>query len=232
MKSPLGTTGIKSALLLATVCLSTAAVSQTIQNGSFETSTVSLYAYQYSNDEYGQWWYQSTQAALDAPNWTFSNMSGIIGAYGAAPWGNLAPEDGGWYAFIQSYSGGGLPGSISQTVTGLTNGQNYALSFYAAGRPSYSANTVTVGAAPTSPIASMAFTPTTGKWQYYTLDFKATGTSETFSWVGQPLPTNGQSMDNDTFVDNVKLTAVPGPAAALPFLLGFAGKARRRNKKA
>jgi len=66
--------------------------------------------------------------------------------------------------------------------------------------------------------------PTVGKYSLYTVYVKGTGSDSLgFASVSALSGDGGE-------IENVKLVASPGPAAALPMVLGFAAKLRKRRR--
>lgn len=193
-----------------------------IVNGSFETGTaISPAPFQTLNAT------DSTSIA----GWTVTSGSiDYIGSYWTA-------QDGG-----RSLDMNGLTaGSISQTITGLTVGQGYKVSFWLAGNPDrQDLGTIkTLGV--TASAGSDTFTfdvlgsslPTLN-WVLKSFFFTATDTSAdlTFaSLTGGSFPAFGAALDN------VSLSETPLPPALILFGsalagLGLLGRRRRRSTNA
>ena len=158
--------------------------------------------------------------------WTFNGGAGV--QQNDSAWGfTNAPNNLGQTAFLQDYNGtycynGGCvpvgtvssPSSISQSVTGLTEGTQYDLSFYLEVR-SYNvggyAPVVVVGSGSTTPqIAPNSSTV----WQLYNVIFTASGSPETIGFYS-PFPSElSYGSDLDTGLADVSLSttlAAPGP---------------------
>jgi choice-of-anchor C domain-containing protein len=138
-------------------------------------------------------------------------------------------EDGNWSLDLS----GNAPGGVSQTIDNLKAGV-YSLSFFIAGNPAGAPGT-----------KQMAISWGTGgetfdfNTQNSTLtDMKWHETGTMFEWAGGNLTLTfatdtskaGQNTAYGPALDNVKLTALPAPPAALPMLLGGLGLIRRRWK--
>jgi len=200
--------------LLATLALAgtATAFADPIQNGNF-SGAGSGYTYD-----------PSTVAG-----WSFSGGAGVQ-ANGSA-WGfTNAPGGAAQTAFLQSYIGSinvptGNPSTIQQSVSGLTSGDSYAVSFYLEGRPGYGLDPVTV----TIDGVNVTITPASDStWTKYTEYFTASGSNTlTFSVSGS----GDGPYDNDTGLADVSIGATPEPGTLLLLgtgLLGFAGFARRK----
>jgi hypothetical protein len=154
---------------------------------------------------------------LNIPGWTFSPwVSGVSGAgiaeQGSA-FGFTAPPSGdGQVAFLQ------LTAWLSQSITGLTVGDSYDLTFALEGRPSTGAppTTVTIGLDG----ALSDVTPANNSWTSYSYIFTAATTSETLMFATSNSPTS----DTTTGIDDPSITLVPEGGATLMFLL-LAGSA-------
>jgi fibronectin type 3 domain-containing protein len=139
--------------------------------------------------------------------WTFSgaagNGSGIVGN-GSAFSSPNAPQ-GTQAAFIQEF------GSIAQTISGFIPGTNYTITFLAAERSGYSAQTwkVTINGTTVG-----SFNPGTSAtaYQLYKASFTATAAMETVAFVGTDL----SGGDSTIFIDDMQiaitgLTTSPSP---------------------
>ena len=206
--------GIK-AFVLTVAILSSAAFASAdslVTNGNFTPpagwTSSSIGAYQYQPAGFG---------------WTFTGGSGVTQNQSA--WGfSNAPNGDTQVDFLQNVS------DASQTISNLTVGDQYALSFYLEQRPAYGQNPVT------SAIGSTSFSAITplydGAWHQYTESFTATASSEVLSFS-----TNIPWGDNDTGLSDVSITGTT-PAAVTPEpgsfmllgsgLLGMVGAVRRK----
>lgn len=220
--------------LIVTGVLAFSAVSfagSLVTNGNFNPSGPStVYGGGTVNWTGGQYGYDPTNIG----GWTFAGGAGV--QQNGSAWGfSPAPGSAGQTAFLQSYKGnnnnvpnGNLTSSISQNVSGLTDGQQYAVTFYLEQRPGYGANPVTIT------IDGVTFTvtpPNNDKWTEYTEDFTYDGGSDTlmFSVTG---PGSG-TYDNDTGLADAELYATPEPGTLLLLgtgLLGLAFLAFRKAK--
>ena len=183
-----------------------------IGDPSFETVSVGgSYAYRPS----GSAWKFASDSGLTAQNVFFA---------GPAPDGTQA-------AFIQSAASG--QGNITQTLTGLTQGDTYTFSFYAAQRSGgYAADPIDVSFAEQD---LGTFTPTSLSFALFTTQsFVATERSGQLSFLGAP-----SQGDNDSVIDLVTIsgqapvvTGVPEPATVGLLgagLLGIGMVGRRRR---
>lgn len=125
---------------------------------------------------------------------------------------------------------GNNAGSVGQTVTGLTIGGVYHLTFDLAGNPDGAPQTkvTVVGADTTTTTFNVLNTGSLSNmsWANYGVYFTATSTSAFISFAsGTPNSPYGPALDN------VSLTAAPAPAAIVPMALGVAVGYRRRRSK-
>ncbi len=154
----------------------------------------------------------------------------------------LSPDGGNFLAVDPAYrgAGGGKSNPVTQTITGLTPGDEYAVTFYYAGaeqsgfsKATTEGWTVGFGADPTqsTPMLSTASMGFTG-WDKETFDFKATGTSDVLSFVADS--TSAASLPPFALLDGVSVTSVPEPATWAMMLTGFfgvGGLLRARGKR-
>ena len=182
-------------------------------------------------------WALGSQYAYDPVtanfNWIFNGGAGV--QQNGSAWGFTAPPVGSQSAFLQDYNGtycynggcvpvgnSGSPSSISQTLTGLTQGTQYDLSFYMEERSynigGYAPVVVTVGTASTPQLAPNS----TYVWQAYNVLFYASGPSESLSF-SSPFPSDlAYGSDLDTGIADVSITSLgggpspSGPTYSLP----------------
>jgi hypothetical protein len=213
-----------SLILTLAVASGTVVQAGSITNGNFTPTGASI-VYGGGTVDWtgGQYGYQPTGFG-----WDFTGGAGV--QQNGSAWGFSAAPGAGQSAFLQSYNGSQNVGkaqtsSISQDLSGLTNGQQYTLSFDLSNRPGYGAQTVTVT------IDGVTFTilPTSNSWTEYYETFTYNGGPEdlTFSVTDPPTGT----YDYDTGLADISIAETPEPGTLLLFgsgLLGFAGLARRK----
>jgi hypothetical protein len=124
-------------------------------------------------------------------------------------------------------------GALTQTITGLTIGQEYQLSFYWAGgelfnRTGYTSIQLTGSlggdsfATPVYLNTNPAGTPGSfSGWTLETFDFTANATSEALSFLAVGSP--AANLPPFALLDGVSLTAVPEPSTWAMMLAGFGG---------
>ncbi|WP_293371549.1 PEPxxWA-CTERM sorting domain-containing protein [Phenylobacterium sp.] len=186
-----------------------------------------------------------------------SEAGGLTGVDAANRWGENGQRpnvnftgdspDGGAYMVLDADPG--FSGAFSQSVGGLTVGQEYDLSFYWAGgelydRTGYQTSQLT-GTFGTSSFATSVFTNSHpgcngcvppgdfSGWQLVNFDFVAQTTTQTLSFLAVGTPVG--NLPPVAFLDGVSLVAVPEPAAWTLMLLGFGGLGvaiRRRRRLA
>lgn len=160
---------------------------------------------------------------------------GELGQHPNANYTGPSPNGG---AFMVLDGDPGFSGALSQTVSGLTVGQAYDLSFYwAAGeladRTGYFTDQLT-GTFGGQAFATNVFTnshPYTNNpltlpgdfsgWQLVNFEFTANSTSEVLSFLSVGTP--AANLPPVSFLDGVSLVAIPEPAAWAFMVLGFAG---------
>ena len=166
---------------------------------------------------------------VDAGGWSFTGDTGVSASGPNNPWFTGSAAQGNQAAFIQGGYGG--TNETSQTVTGLTVGTVYSLSFYLAERIGI------YGAYDPDPIEVLVngndlatVTPATYGFVDYTLTFEASSASESLAFLG----TATASGDFDTNLDDVTLQDIPEPASVLALIAGLAvvGVSRRRGRTA
>ena len=127
-------------------------------------------------------------------------------------------------------------GPISQTVNGLTTGKSYTVSFYFAGAQQYGFTGATTEqwlvSLGSQQLATAVLSDTshgfTG-WQYTSLTFTATATSEVLSFLAVGTPSGVPPF---TLLDGVSMVAAPEPGSAAMLVTGvlaIAFFARRRH---
>lgn len=166
----------------------------------------------------------------DLTGW--SDTYGVLNPFGTTYGAGM---DGTYWAWVAGYE---TPITLSQTVSGLTVGQTYTLSFLQASE-GYNSDQVrvSVNGGPGTIFSSppyIAGGPGNGFWNVWvtqTYSFVATSSTDTISF-----DTNGLNLACcDVGIDNVILSAgVPEPAAWALMLVGFGGlgavlRSRRRT---
>ena len=203
----------------ATLALANPALADLIVNGGFETTTAGNGQLGYNTDATG--W------SVPAPNGSYAfvfapgtaDTTGANGEYGGLSlWG---PGNGSANGLTASPNGGNFValdsdfqiGALSQTVSGLTAGQTYAVSFYWGGAQQYTFTgpttdqlLVSLGAQTLdTSVISVASHGFSG-WLAATLDFTATGSSETLSFLAEGTPVGVPPF---ALLDGVSMNAVP-----------------------
>jgi PEP-CTERM motif len=143
---------------------------------------------------------------------------------------SLSPDGG---AFVGLDGDPNFTGALTQTITGLTSGVEYQLSFYWAGaelfnRTGYTSIQLTGSfggdsfATPVYPNSNPAGTPGSfSGWTPETFDFVATSSSEVLSFLAVGSP--AANLPPFALLDGVSLTAVPEPSTWAMMLVGFSG---------
>ena len=163
---------------------------------------------------------------------------GVFGLY-TSPGQKVASADGsGW--IIQMDGDSRFRSNMSQTLTGLTQGQEYIVGFYQAGGyvndPSYNGPNsnqfqVTFGStAKTGALMNMAFGEVVEPWSYQQLTFTASSASQLLSFVNVGGPTGQPPI---ALLSGVSVQAVPWETDTLPLvgstvLFGFGLWAKKK----
>jgi hypothetical protein len=137
---------------------------------------------------------------------------------------STSPDGGNFIAADGAYQ----VAPISQTINGLTVNAQYAVSFYYAGAQQYNFNGITTEAWDVSLGGQTLDTATltdpnngfTG-WQYTTLTFTATSTSEVLSFLAAGTPSGEPPFSLLDDVSMTQVTTVPEPASAAMLLTGL-----------
>ena len=236
-----------AALALSGVGLN-AKATNLITNGSFEQLTGGIGQIGYNGSSLLTGWTNGTDGSGNLGyNFVYSSGSAdTTGANGAA--GNVklwGPGDGSANGLPASSPDGGnfiaadgayQTGPISQTVNGLTTGKSYTVSFYFAGAQQYGFTGATTDqwlvSLGSQQLATAVLSDTshgfTG-WQYTSLTFTATATSEVLSFLAVGTPSGVPPF---TLLDGVSMVAAPEPGSAAMLVTGvlaIAFFARRRH---
>ncbi len=189
---------MKVRFLLAIGVLAGLSQAATIANFSFETPALSPGGYVYNPA---------------GASWVFAGNSGE--AANGSPFFSSPAPDGVQAAFLQDVAGDTLGAdNFSESVTGLTSGSVYELSFYAAERPGYSADpfTVTLGSTVLG-----TYTPGSTAFVLYTTGpVVASGTSMTLTFASAGSTSN----DIDSAIDDVGIVGLATPEPGSFALLG------------
>jgi hypothetical protein len=226
-----------------------------VLNGSFESTSIVSPAPQYAaSADGGQLGYNINATGWTTTGYNFifapgtaDNGTGVNGQSGGLQlWGpgngsnngmpTTSPDGGNFIAADGAYN----VGAISQTISGLTAGDTYAVGFYWAGAQQYTYTTptteqwqVSLGNQTLSTNVVNNLSEGFTGWTYTTLDFTATSTSELLSFLAVGTPTGVPPF---SLLDGVTMQAVPEPSALMLLAVGLCGVAavslRRRAKSA
>lgn len=230
MTSILSRAAFVAAVVAGCALTGTAANAISFTNGSFESASV----------DPGSTFVTLNGGSTAINNWLVGGASiDYIGGY----W---QPEDG-----SRSLDLNGLgTGSISQTITGLTSGTSYQVSFWLAGNPDAGPSNKTVQVSASLDIGNYSFDYVAAggsladmKWTQKTFDFTAplSGTV-TLTFLSTVLSGGttenpaafGPALDNVSLTESAAVGSTPLPAAWTMMVGGLAGFgyiARRRAKK-
>ncbi len=223
------------------------AAANLVVNGDFELATLS------GSNEFGSRYSSNQLTGWTTSGYNFLFRSGAADTTGATgEYGNLqlwGPNNGSANGLTAASPAGGAyvaadgafgTDAISQTITGLTVGANYLLTFYwaAAQQQSYDGPTteswgVTFGASTYNTVTvstpNHGFTP----WRQETVVFRATSTSQVLSFLAAGAPSGVPPF---SLLDGVSLVAAPEPATWGMIVVGLTGIAfvgwRRRTPRA
>lgn len=172
---------------------------------------------------------------LDGPGGATSTTGGFA-VYPGFP--SVSPDGGN---FIQDDADPTYSRTISQTLTGLSAGSSYVVSFYqAAGQQNNFAGQTTelwkVGFDTTYQLSNKFTLPqgVTGPWEHQSMTFVANSASVVLSFLAVGTPQNQPPV---AFLDGVSVElATPEPSSVISVVIGVLGTAavrlRRRSKTA
>jgi hypothetical protein len=222
---------------LALVLTGTAAkATNLVTDGSFEQLTNGIGQIGYNGNSLLAGWTNNTANGSLGYNFVYSpgsadttganGVSGNVKLWGPGDGANnglpaTSPDGGNYIAADGAYE----VAPISQTINGLVAGQQYALSFWYAGAQQSGFNGVTTeqwlvslgGQQLSTAVLTDQSNGFTG-WQYTTLTFTATASSELLSFLAAGTP-NGEPPFS--LLDGVSLNAVPEPGSASLLLTGL-----------
>lgn len=220
------------ATIAATGLFVSAAHANLVTNGSFEASSPAVKSY-FAGNVPG--WSGGSKLTFIAPPGTADNASQYLAVYGPFP---ATSPDGG--NFILADGDRNYSSAFYQTISGLTVGSSYTLTFWqAAGQqrgftgPTTEQWKVSFGG--DTQYSSLYSLPQggVGPWQQQTMTFIASAASQVLTFLAVGTPGGAPPI---SFLDGVSLeaTSVPEPATLGLMGLGLAGlvAARRRRKAA
>lgn len=220
-------------LLTLAVALPASANTSYVLNGSFESTTNGNGQLGYNTNATN--WTNQNNAGTWGYNFLFApgtaDTTGAVGSAGTVSlWG---PGNGSNNGLTTSPNGGYFiaadpvyqTGTISQVINGLTVGQEYAVQFYWAGAQQYTFNGATTEGWQVTLGSSTQSTGTISNvshgftgWRLATMDFVATSTSETLSFLALGTPSG---LPPFVLLDGVSMIAAPEPGTFVLIGLGL-----------
>jgi len=225
---------MKTLMLAAAAAVAIAApagAANLVVNGSFDADTVGT---KVNFQGHVTGWTGGANLTFLAPPGSADDLNQYLAVYGPFP---ATSPDGG--NFILADGDPNYSGAFSQTISGLTIGDRYTLSFWQAAGQQYGFT------GPTTERWSVSFGGDTqlsalfslpeagvGPWEKQTMTFTASAESQVLSFLAQGTPGGAPPI---SFLDGVSLTAaVPEPATWAMMITGFGavGGALRRKRTA
>jgi len=220
-----------------------------ITNGSFESLSGGIGQIGYNGSSLLTGWTNGSSGGNLGYNFVYSagsaDTTGANGVYGNVKlWG---PNDGSANGLPATSPDGGnyiaadcafQTAPISQTITGLSVNSKYTVSFWYAGAQQYGFDGATTeqwlvslgGQQLSTAVLSDQSHGFTG-WQYTSLTFTATATSEVLAFMAVGTPSGVPPF---TLLDGVSkniVTAVPEPGTSLLLAMGLAAMLGKRRRK-
>ena len=198
-----------TAAVLFGLC-ATQAHASLILNGSFE-----------SGISPGSFTTLSAGDSTSLTNWTVvSGNIDYIGTYWTASNGSRSLDLNGL-----------VPGSISQSISGLIAGQTYVVSFDLAGNPAGGPQPKLITVSTNETIFDASFDSSSHSlssmgWTSESFTFVASGTTDTLTFASNTTDDSGNPSYPTAFgpaLDNVSVAPVPEPATWAMMILGFLG---------
>jgi hypothetical protein len=199
---------VGTAIAVSVVSLAASSPARAEIVASFETPALNSPGIQYGPDEFS--FNTNAIGPVVIPGFAFNGFSGIInnGSLGVFPDTTFGTQA----AFLQGYQGSGS--EIVWSISGLTLGKTYTLSFNEVGSLIVPSETFTVSALGSSPVS---FTPGSS-YTTQTLSFFASASFGDIDFVGAAVNGNQASA-----IDNLTVAPVPEPSTWAMMILGFAG---------